>query len=182
MGVAMNQPTGRQGSEGSETGGQLSALIAQLSEKDGKKRQGARQALIEAGEAAVEPLHEILGDRANPARWEAAKALAEIGSKNSSERLVACLEDNDSDIAWLAAKGLIRIGVPALHPLFARVLEQPDSRRLKQGVHHVLHDLRDRRTRELLQPYIKTFDSNVSAEEIAMAAQECIHLLDAGKG
>lgn len=153
-------------------------LISLLSEKDGMKRQGAREALVAIGEHAVEPLKGILGGRTNPARWEAAKALAEIGSESSTNLLVSSLEDDDSDIAWLAAEGLISIGVPSLGPLMQRLLANPDSHRLRDGAHHVLHDLRNAKIHATVKPLIKSFLSKCSSEEVELAANQVLRMVN----
>jgi HEAT repeat protein len=120
---------------------QLNTLIAELSNPDGIKRQRTRVALSKMGEAAIDPLIETLHSHRGPARWEAAKALSQIGSPKAAQSLVEALEDDQFSIRWLAAEGLIALGRAGLKPLLEALWQTPDSIRLREGAHHVLHDL-----------------------------------------
>ena len=51
------------------------------------------------------------------------------------------LEDEEPGVRWLAAEGLIKMHRASLKPLFQALIERPDSLWLREGDHHVLHDL-----------------------------------------
>jgi HEAT repeat protein len=121
--------------------GQLNRLVAELSNPDGIRRQQARVTLSRMGEPVIEPLIETLHSQRGPARWEAAKALSQIGSPKAARALVEALEDDQFGIRWLAAEGLIALGRDGLKPLLEALGQSPDSIRLREGAHHVLHDL-----------------------------------------
>ena len=121
--------------------GRLNRLIAELSNPDGIRRQRARVTLSRMGEAAIDPLIETLHSQRGPARWEAAKALSKIGSPKTAQALVEALEDDQFSIRWLAAEGLIALGQDGLKPLLEALWQTPDSIRLREGAHHILHDL-----------------------------------------
>ena len=120
---------------------QFNRLITELSNPDGIRRQRARVTLSRMGEAATDPLIQTLHSHRGPARWEAAKALSQIGSPKSAQALVEALEDDQFSIRWLAAEGLIALGREGLRPLLEALWQTPNSIRLREGVHHVLHDL-----------------------------------------
>ena len=121
--------------------GRLNRLIAELSNPDGIRRQRARVTLSRMGEAAIDPLIETLHSQRGPARWEAAKALSHIGSPKAARALVEALEDDQFGIRWLAAEGLITLSRDGLKPLLEALGQSPDSIRLREGAHHILHDL-----------------------------------------
>lgn len=121
--------------------GDIEVLIAQLGNSNGLIRQQARIGLIKMGEPAVDALIDALNYRNGPTRWEAAKALSQIGSPKAAQALVKALEDDQFSVRWLAAEGLITLGHDGLKPLLEALWQAPDSIRLREGAHHVLYDL-----------------------------------------
>jgi HEAT repeat protein len=119
----------------------ISAIIDQLRDPNGLKRQAARHHLVEFGPAAVPALIELLSDKSEQTRWEAAKALSELPDPRAAEPLTDLLRDVDS-LRWLAGTALINIGEPALTPLLRALIAHPDSPRLREGARRVLHELR----------------------------------------
>src|SRR5437588_9016694 len=79
-------------------------LISGLSSKIGFVRLRARRSLVAAGHSAVALLIDVLGSANEQARWEAAKALSEIGDPSAATALVGALEDEDRDVRWMAAE------------------------------------------------------------------------------
>ncbi|MBM4085954.1 MAG: HEAT repeat domain-containing protein [Planctomycetes bacterium] len=80
----------------------ISGLIRQL--KDFRTRTQARDLLVEAGQAAVEPLIRALDDRAEGVRWSAVKCLGEIGDMRAAGPLVRLL--GDESVRSVAAEAL----------------------------------------------------------------------------
>lgn len=119
----------------------IESSLANLRSRDGSVRQEAREALTSMGKRAVRQLIPLLNDPEDDVRWEAAKALADIGDARAVSDLVATLQDENGDVRWLAAVGLIAIGRDALVPMLKALIEQPNSVWLRRGAHHVLHDL-----------------------------------------
>jgi HEAT repeat protein len=97
----------------------IQSLIANLGNKNGCVRIRARETLVNIRSQAVTSLVSALQDRDWRVRWEAAKALGEIGDARAAPALVGALEDARSGIRWLAAGGLIAIGREALPPIVA---------------------------------------------------------------
>jgi len=119
----------------------IDRLIAALEEKDGMKRRHARMELQEIGKPAVPYLIEALSHGEKRVRWEAAKALGIIGNPEAAPALVQALMDESFEIQWLASEGLIGMGKDAIAPLLKGLTEHFDSVYLRQGAHHILHDL-----------------------------------------
>lgn len=117
------------------------ALILVLSSRDGMLRKSARESLVAIGAAAVPPLIETLATPDRTSRWEAAKALGNIGDPAAAPALVRILEDDDFGVRWLASDALIGLGVHGLEPLLIALLHNPDSGRLREAAHHVVRVL-----------------------------------------
>lgn len=116
-------------------------LVAKLESTNGLMRQEARTQLVGIGSPVVPALVEALLQSTYWGRWEAAKALSEIKAPSSAPALVAALEDDNSGVRWLAAEGLIGIGRAALRPLLEALTQRASSIWLREGAHHVLHDM-----------------------------------------
>jgi HEAT repeat protein len=125
----------------SDTLSQIKSLIDDLRSEDGIVRHKARGALTFIGKRAVPELIPLLRDPNDDVRWEAAKALSEIIAPTAASDLVATLDDHNFGVRWLAAEGLIAIGRGALPPLMKALTKHSDSAWLREGAHHVLHDL-----------------------------------------
>jgi HEAT repeat protein len=116
---------------------------AQLSDWDAKCRHEAREELIRHGEAALPVLLEKLSHRDWHVRWEAVKALGEIGTQDVIEPLMGMLEDDDTGVRWAAMRGLIHLKREAVRPVLLALTRRFDSARFRQGAHHILHALHD---------------------------------------
>ena len=119
----------------------ISALIDQLRERDGLKRQAARNRLVETGPAAVPALIALLRDPSEQARWEAAKALSELPDPRAAEPLTALMREGDS-LRWLAGAALSAIGEPAFVPVTRELLARPDSPRVRDAAARYLRELK----------------------------------------
>ena len=134
----------------SETGSEINnqdinSLIETLKSKDGIARQHARNSLVKIGQPALEALIKAFNIKKDPLHWEIAKALSQIGTAKAAKVLVDALEDNEFSIRWIAAEGLIHIGSDGLIPLMEALRENTDSIWLREGSHHVIHDLVNRK-------------------------------------
>ena len=123
----------------------INKLIEALKSKEGFRRQAARKQLVEIGEPAIEYLKELLDSKDHHTRWEAIKAIGEIASIDSIPLLIEYTKDGESDIRWLAAKGLINIGRPSIKPLVSALVEDYRSVFLREATHHVLRYLKSRK-------------------------------------
>jgi HEAT repeat protein len=116
---------------------------ALLSDWDAKCRHEARDELVRQGEAALPVLLEKLSHNDWHVRWEAVKALGEIGTKEVVEPLIKMLEDDDTGVRWAAMRGLIHRKREAVRPVMVALTRGFDSARFREGAHHVLHALHD---------------------------------------
>jgi len=155
----------------------ISSLMSRLRDKDGQVREKARLSLVYIGEPAVAPLIDALSDRRKNLRWEAARALSDIASSTAVPALVTALQDKDFDVRWLAAQGLIAIGCEAVVPLLEALLEYSDSVWLRQGAHHVLHDLEDDELEKILEPVMAALESLDPEVEVPLAAKVALYSL-----
>jgi len=151
----------------------ISSLIADLASDDGVIRVKARYTLISSGAKAVKPLIKALADRNQWVRWKAAKALGQIGSSAATLALVKALEDRMFDVRWLAAQGLIPIGPEAIIPVLNALIERADSIWMREGAHHVLHDLAEGRLKEVLWPVVAVLEDVRRARSGAFCSQDC---------
>lgn len=121
--------------------GTVEQLINDLASSNGITRQKARYELVKMGNPALDYLLELQSSDKHLARWESVKAISEIGSSESIPILINALDDEEFDVRWLAAEGLIDIGHSSVYPLLKAFITNKDSVHLKEGVHHVLKGL-----------------------------------------
>ena len=151
--------------------GMLSSLMSKLGNKDGLKRERARLALVFIGQPAVVSLVKALSDHRKDVRWEAAKALGDIADPAAAPAMVAALQDRVFDIRWLAAEGLIAMGREAIVPLVKALIENSNSVWLREGAHHILHDLAENDLDETVQPVLAALESFNPEVEVPIAAK-----------
>ncbi|MFA9390131.1 MAG: HEAT repeat domain-containing protein [Prolixibacteraceae bacterium] len=156
----------------------IESLINQLLSKDDEVRINARKSLIVIGKPAVPALSLVmLNSKVHKARWEAAKALGEIGHTKAIPSLVKALEDTETDVVWLAAVALEKFGKIAWHELLTALKDRgAESVMLRNGAHHVLLKQRAEGFDNLLVELRKALKSPVS-ESTPMAAFKILEKL-----
>jgi HEAT repeat protein len=152
-------------------------LVRDLACNDGIARVTARRSLVAIGKPAVSALVSALRSKNKSVRWEAAKALGQIGDAAATEALVKALEDKMFDVRWLAAEALIRIGHKAIVLLLRALVRRPDSYWLREGAHHVLHDIEKGRLDQLLQPVLVALEDVEPSVEVPYAAEKALDAL-----
>jgi HEAT repeat protein len=153
-------------------------LIENLTCDDIIKCQQARRELVAQGSGAVEALEQALSNKKSWVRWEAAKALGQIGDKSAVKALVAALEDREFDVRWQASEALIRIGPATLEPLLTILADHGDkSLTLRRAAHHILHDMNRGTYDEMLRPVMAAVDDNAPAIEVLVAAKQALDTL-----
>jgi HEAT repeat protein len=162
----------------------LEELTAQLGNRDGGKRQRARETLAAIGEPALPSLVALLGSPQARLRWEAAKALTEIPDRTAMPGLVSLLADDRSEIRWLAAIGLINMGTRSVPHVLQALTEHADSNGLRDASHHVFHDLSERNSvlREILKPVLGVLGDIDPVGVISSRAEVALHELQALSG
>lgn len=156
----------------------IETFIHTLSSHDDVARVKARHSLVTIGKAAVPSLINALDDKHYLMRWEAAKALGEIGYPEAAPALVKALEDEEFDVRWLAAEGLIKMNINGLEPLLLALEHQGDSVLLREGAHHVVHDLAKGGLRKYLAPVLTALESVAQGEQVPWAARQALETLE----
>ena len=170
-------PKGNVVSDNKATKATIKSLIADLSSKDGIVRVKARQQLVAYKKRSVAPLIRTLSNENNGVRWEAAKALNQIGNNRAIKALLEALSDEKFEVRWLAAEGLIRIGRKAIVPLLEVLVNHSDSYWLREGIHHVLHDMNTGKITEVLRPVLVALEGLEPSLEVPLAAQAALDAL-----
>jgi len=134
------------------------------------------------GSKAVGPLVKALASPKKYVRWEAAKALGRIGDPAAAQALVAALEDEMFDVRWLAAEGLIAMGRKGLVPLLQELGKHSDSVWLREGAHHIVHDLSLEDLEDVMLPVLTALDAVAPSVEVPFAAKAALDKLIRGKG
>ena len=162
----------------------IDSLIEKLKSKDGLDRQHARHALVKIGEPSLDALIKAFETRKEPLHWEVAKALSQIGTPKAARTLIKALEDKEFSVRWMAAEGLIHIGADGLVPLLEALKEDSGSVWLREGSHHVLHDLATKRLvgeteRKCILPVLDAVNHLEAETQTHFAAREALEALTA---
>ncbi len=121
---------------------EVQQLLKNLGSKNGIEREKARGELVAKGKNMVDYLTGLLNHPKHIYRWEALKTIKEIGDPSSIPLFIQSLEDDESDIRWIAAEGLIKMGVQSIKPLLKILIEKSGSIFILAGAHHVFYDLK----------------------------------------
>jgi len=122
------------------------------------------------GSAATTLLQDLLLDRRQQVRWEAAMAMKEIADPASIPALMDALEDEDQDVRWVVAEALAAVGVPSLKPLLQRLVLRGDSLKVREGVRLVLSRIDDDELLNVLDPVYEALENSLPTEMVIMAA------------
>jgi hypothetical protein len=164
-----------------QTGANLESLINTLASRDGMARQRARKSLVAMGKPATPSLIRTLRNSpVDQVRWEAAKALGAMGDTRAVPSLVKALEDNDPDVAWLAAEALQSFKKAAWPVLFRALIKRgAHSALLRQGAHHVLRNQREAGFNDLLALLLKALEVGTVPERTTVAASDLLERMNA---
>lgn len=116
-------------------------LVDKLCSDNGLERKDAMKELVKIGHPVLDYLSEMLSAPKHKYQWEALKVTEEIGDPHAIPVFLKFLEDENSDLRWIAAEGLIRIGRESIGPLLNLISEKYDSVFVLDGAHHVFYDL-----------------------------------------
>jgi HEAT repeat protein len=172
-----NAPKGSAVSTGKAAKPTVKSLITALESKDGVVRVKARRQLVAYKARAVAPLIKTLSNENDWVRWEAAKALSQIANPASIQALLEALADKRFEVRWLAAEGLIRIGRKVVVPFLETLVEHSDSYWLREGIHHVLHDMNRGRLTKVLRPVLAALEGSEPSLEAPLAARGALYVL-----
>jgi len=121
---------------------EIKTLLESLFSENGMERKSAREKLVKIGTPVIDYLMEHIHHPKHIHRWEAIKTMEEIANPVSIPLFIEALEDDESDIRWIAAEGLINIGTQSIIPLLKSLTKNTDSIFVLEGTHHVFYDLK----------------------------------------
>ncbi len=119
----------------------INNLIRDFYSDNGIKRARARFELLQIGKPIIDffiglqyvPIHQV--------RWEAVKTLSQLAVPEAIPILINALENEDMDVRWLAAHGLVQIGKPSIPAVLEALEGNQNSKYLREGAHHILREL-----------------------------------------
>lgn len=120
----------------------IGGLIKGLYSNNSIERQRTREVLVSIGQPVLAYLADLLTVSNLATRWEAVKAIGQIKDLQGIPLLLDALNDEEFEIRWLAAEGLIEMGKHSLVPLFEKLIDNYQSVFFRQGAHHVINELK----------------------------------------
>jgi HEAT repeat protein len=131
------------------TTAKIEELLSQLADANLQTRSQARKELVKLGDQVMPCMVEKLSSPSSRVRWEAAKAVGEIGKACCLETevglaLVRLLKDDNRSVRWAATNSLTRLQRAALKEVLLALTQDFHSALLREGAHNVLHDLKKR--------------------------------------
>ena len=143
-----------------------------------KEHIKAKQYFVKEGENILPVMHKLLKSHSRIIRKESIKVVELIAHKSSIPIAIDMLRDRETDIRWIAAETLIRIGRDSINPLLEALVANGTSYYLRQGAHHVLAELvNEKDPKELKQLVHVLRHGNEVPERIPVKAA---HVLDKG--
>ncbi len=92
------------------------------------------------------------------------------------------MEDEEFEVRWRAAEGLIKMDVNGLKPLLQALIRNGDSVFLREGVHRVLHKVARGELRNFLLPVLNALESTWSLFEVPIVALRALESLEKLQG
>ncbi len=171
-------------SKGNSTGNKdqtIEGLIMVFSSDNGSARREARQSLVAIGSPAVPSLIEALKQKDDNVRRGAVRTLSEIGGPEVAPALIKTLEDEEFDIRWMAAEGLIELGMDGLKALLQALIDDGNSPLLLEGAHHVIHSMAKGGLRKYLGPVLGSLEGVEPSVKAPIAAFHALEMLKEAK-
>ncbi|GAA4463436.1 HEAT repeat domain-containing protein [Novipirellula rosea] len=158
---------------------EISLAIKQLASDDGVVREKARNALVAAESRDVtEALIAELVDYRHQVRWEAAKALSQIGDPIAALPLVHAMDDDDHDVAWVAAEGVAEMGEVGLQAVLSGLSHSSRSGSFYKVAHHALKEIRKHgKHRDVVAKVMATLEGVEPRLSAPIAAYEALQEL-----
>jgi HEAT repeat protein len=138
-----------------------------LNEQNYTKKHDATGELVQKGKSIIPQLHKLVLSKNESLRKEVAKIIQLIADRTSIPLLINLLDDPVSDIRWIAAEGLIKIGKSCIVPLLKSVRDREKLTFLAKGAHHVLMSLLSHKEQEQLEALLASLDNYLRLGETA---------------
>ena len=162
----------------SEIDDEVTSLIPDLISSNTIRRKEARQNLEKLGPMKLEQLAFLLSSKNKQLRWEVAKALECGSTAGSIPIFLKLLTDDESDIRWIAAEGLINIGRASLIPLLHEIIYH-ESIYINEGAHHILQELLIRKEKRRFHKLLSSLKQNRHIKGLASTyAKEILDRFD----
>lgn len=158
----------------------VEVLISDLASTNGQTREAARISLVAIGKSAIAYLLPLLKERKHKTRWEAVKALGEIRDPTAIDGLLRALTDEEFDVRWLAAEGLVALGGPVVVPLLLELtrMQEATAVLLRDGAHHILNALIPGDLEKALKPVLTALEDADFAAGVPLAARNALKSLE----
>ncbi len=152
-------------------------ILERLTSTDRSIRIETREELEKIGATIIPHLSEVLYFDNHHLRWEAAKTIEQMALPKGIDIQIQALEDEESDIRWIAAEGLVKMGKKSILPILKKLVEDgAESINLIHGAFHVLHKLDiDEDQKVKIKPLVKALNRKKLYHEIPALAQNLIH-------
>jgi len=111
----------------------------------------------------------------DPVLIQAAKTLGEIADPTAAPALAEALKDEEFDVRWLAAEGLIKMKTGGVEPLLHALMTEADLPRIREGAHHVIRELIKGELKEYLTPVLSAIEGvepNIQVPWVVKTAHE----------
>ena len=142
-------------------------LVSDLLEaKNFRHRISDWNKLVSMGKEILPYAHRLIKSENNAIRKEATKLIELIADKQSIPKLIALLDDEESDIRWIAAEGLINIGRECIVPLLKALVKCENSYFTYLGAHHVFNKLFTAKEKMNLQPLLHSLNNSTEINAI----------------
>ncbi len=146
---------------------ELVPLIKELISDETLVRKNARQKLASMGSEILPQIYKLVSSHNRHLRWEGSKIVEEIADDESIPFLISLMRDRETEIRWIAAEGLIRIGRTSIIPLLKELKENGDSAYIRAGAHHVLGVIFTAAEKEQYKDLLDILKSQIEIGELA---------------
>jgi hypothetical protein len=156
----------------------VARLIDELTNHDPVARKHARERLCRMGGHDV--TRALVGELVDPrrlVRWEAVKALSVLADPIAAPGLLHALEDDDGDVRWVAAEGLIALGRIGLLTVLSGLTRRARSIEFCRSAHHVLHDLKKHGDADVIAPVLAALERPEPQVAAPLAAHHALTAL-----
>ncbi len=154
----------------------LSRLYRLIDKNNYKHHVVARENFVKENKKILPVMHKLIKSDYKIIRKEAIKIIELIAHKSSIPEAINMLEDMESEIRWIAAETLIRIGRDSIKPLLDALVANGVSYYLRQGAHHVLSELVNEDDPDELKQLVHDIKYSIKNSEVI--PNKAAHVLD----
>lgn len=137
-------------------------------------RGGERNRFVKRGAKAVHELDDLLHSSDEHVRWEAAKALGEIGGGEAMMSLSTALADESVDVRWVAAEGMVARGRQSIEPLLHQLINRAGLIWVRESARWIIGAQLHEEEISLLRPVLHALQSNAPVFEVPIVAYEAL--------